>query len=76
MAGTAGARPAQDGQRLGDPSTAYLFNLDPAVATARSGDSVALVASGRRLVVRRAAPCRAFGSAHRIAGSTAGAAVA
>jgi hypothetical protein len=75
VAGTAGARPAQEAQRLGDPSVAYLFSLDPAMATAPAGRSVALVASGRRLVVRRAAPGLAFEPADRIAGRTEGPAV-
>jgi hypothetical protein len=65
-AGPAAARPADGPQRLGDPSAAYLFSLDPALATAASGRSVALVAGGRRLTVRLAAPGHPFASAQRL----------
>jgi hypothetical protein len=67
VAGVAEARPGDDPQRLGDPSSSYLFAVDPAVATAPGGRSVAFVAARQQLLVRRATVGRAFGPARPIA---------
>ena len=75
-AGAASARPAQDAQRLGDPAPENFFNPDPTVTTAPDGDSVALVAHGRRLAIRRAAPGRAFGTVRLLPAGDGGAIIA
>ena len=68
MAGTAGARPAQDAQRLGDPPAVVDQDLARATAmdTGPDGLATVLVRQHGHAVVRRARPGQPFGAARRL----------